>query len=174
MKKIVSLLFVFAIVITSCTGDQGIPGPPGPPGNTGATGPNGGIITSSAFEIKIDFNLANQFEHTESYGFEVLESDVALVFILWATENGNDIWRLLPQSVPFNDGTNLIYNFDFSQVDVRFFLDGTTNFTTLASKWTQNQVFRVVVVPADNIDGIDVSNLNEVIQLYNIKDFELK
>ncbi|MEO9076912.1 MAG: hypothetical protein ABI263_06405 [Gelidibacter sp.] len=174
MKKIISLVFVFTLIFTACTGDQGIAGPPGPPGNTGAQGPEGGIIASSAFEIDITFNLANQFSYTEDYGFEVLESDVALVYILWNNPDGSDVWRLLPQSVPFSDGTNLIYNFDFTQEDVRFFLDGTTNFTTLPTKWTQNKTFRVVVIPADNIDGLDVSNLNEVMQLTNISNFEMK
>ena len=40
------------------------------------------------------------------------------------------------------------------------FLDGTTDFDTLDDAWTQNQVFRVVVVPADNVDRIDTSNLD--------------
>ena len=66
----------------------------------------------------------------------------------------------------------MVYNYDFTQADVRFFLDGTTNFLTLGPEWTQNQVFRVVVVPADNVDGIDVSNLYEVMSVNNIESFE--
>ena len=50
-------------------------------------------------------------------------------------------------------------------------LDGTTNFLTLGPEWTQNQVFRVVVVPADNVDGIDVSNINNVMEIANIESF---
>lgn len=173
MKKIVTLIFLTAILATACTGDQGPMGPPGPPGNTGSPGNDGGIIVSSAFEIDVTFNAANNFSFTENYGFEVLESDVTLVYIVWETIDGVDIWRLLPQTVTFNTGT-LIYNFDFTQTDVRFFLDGTVDFTTLDPEWTDNQVFRVVVIPADNVDGIDFSNLNEVMQSYHIDTFEMK
>ncbi|MBO3098200.1 hypothetical protein [Gelidibacter pelagius] len=173
MKKIVSLLFVTAMLMTACTGSQGPPGPPGPPGNTGTPGNDGGIIASSAFEIDVTFNADNEFSFTENYGFEVLKSDVTLVYILWDTIDGTDIWRLMPQMVTFNNG-NLIYNFDFTQTDVRFFLDGTVDFTTLGTEWTNNQVFRVVVIPADNVDGIDISNLNEVMQSYHIESFEMK
>src|SRR5690606_22504384 len=152
---------------------QGPVGPPGPPGNSGLPGEDGGIIVSSAFEIDVTFNAANAYSHTENYGFEGLESDVTLVYVLWDTVNGKDVWRLMPQTVAFNDG-NLIYNFDFTQTDVRFFLDGTTNFGALASEWTNNQIFRVVVVPADNVDGVDFSNLNEVMQSYHIQNFKIK
>lgn len=166
MKKIASLLFVFAIVLTSCSGDQGPVGPPGPAGEPG------GIIVSSAFEIEVDFNSGNDYSHTEDYGFEVLDTDVTLVYISWETQSGKDIWRLLPQSVTFNDGT-LVYNYDFTQTDVRFFLDGTKDPSTLDAEWTQNQVFRVVVIPADNV-GFDPSNLNDVMQANGITSFEIK
>ncbi|TDU39879.1 hypothetical protein BXY82_1914 [Gelidibacter sediminis] len=170
MKKIASLLFVLAISLTACTGDQGPPGPPGPPGFDGA---DGGIVTASAFEIDVNFNAANNYSFTENYGFEVLVSDVTLVYILWETSNGVDIWRMLPQTVRFDDG-DLVYNFDFTQTDVRFFLDGTTDFSKLSSDWTQNQVFRVVVVPADNIDGVDVSDINLVMQAAQIEHVDVK
>jgi hypothetical protein len=164
MKKILSLVAITALLFTACEGDQG---PPGPQGN------NGNIIASSAFEIEVDFNAENNFEYFEAYGFNVLPSDVTLVYILWETINGDNIWRLTPQTVPFDDG-DLVYNFDFTRTDVRLFLDGTTNFNTLGAEWTQNQVFRVVVVPADNVDGMDVSNLNAVMQANNIESFEMK
>lgn len=152
------------VVLTACQGDQG---PPGPPGMTG------GQIVSKAFEIEIDFNTGNNFEYTEAYGFQVYPSDVTLVYILWETVNGQDIWRMMPQTVEFGDG-NLVYNFDFTRTDVRFFLDGSVNLVNLDPSYTQNQVFRVVVVPADNVDGLDLSNLNEVMRYNNIIEFERK
>ena len=106
--------------------------------------------------------------------FEIFESDIVLVYILWDTINGQDIWRLMPQTVYFDDDTNLVYNFDFTQDDVRFFLDGTTDFSTLDDVWTQDQVFRVVVVPADNVDGIDVSDINAVMNLIDIQSIDLR
>lgn len=168
MKRLLPLFTVFALVFTSCEGPQG------PPGFDGLDGLDGEIIASSAFEIVIDFNTVNDFEYIEAYGFNVLPSDVTLVYILWDTQNGQDIWRLMPQTVYFDDDTNLVYNFDFTQDDVRFFLDGTTDFSTLDDVWTQEQVFRVVVVPADNVDGIDVSDINAVMNLIDIQSIDLR
>ena len=125
MKRLLSLFTVFTLLLTACEG------PMCPPGFDGLDGLDGEIIVSSAFEIEIDFNDANNFEYIEAYGFNVLPSDVTLVYILWDTDNGQDIWRLMPQTVYFNDGSNLVYNFDFTQEDVRFFLDGTTDFNAL-------------------------------------------
>ncbi|BAO77632.1 hypothetical protein [Winogradskyella sp. PG-2] len=164
MKKIVSFLTVFALLLTACEGPQG------PPGFDGFDGLDGEIIASSAFEIELDFIEADNYEFIEAYGFDVLPTDVTLVYILWETLNGQDVWRLVPQTVQFNDG-NLVYNYDFTQTDVRFFLDGTTDFTTLDDAFTLAQVFRVVVVPADNVGRTDITDINNVISKYNIESF---
>lgn len=161
MRKLVVLLSVFTLLLSACEGD------PGPPGQDGL---NGSIIASSAFEIEINFTTSNNYEYIEAYGFEVLPTDVTLVYILWETLNGQDIWRLIPQTVDFEDG-NLIYNYDFTQTDVRFFLEGSIDFSILDSSYTENQIFRVVVIPADNVGRVDYSNFNTVIEHYNIASF---
>lgn len=169
MKKLLTLsTTVFFILLASCTGPQG---PPGPPGFNGAPGQDGGLLVANAFEIVIDFNAQNDYEYIEPYGFEVFPFDVTLVFILWEQINGDEIWRILPQSVTFPDG-NLVYNYDFTQADVRFFLDGTTDFSVLDNTWTQNQVFRVVVVPADNVGRQNLTDLNAIMEIYGITEFE--
>ena len=171
MKRLFSLFTVFALLFIACEGPQG---PPGFDGLDGLDGLDGTIIASSAFEIEIDFNDANNYEFIEAYGFEALPSDVTLVYILWETDNGQDIWRLMPQTTYLNDDSTLVYNFDFTQDDVRFFLDGTADFSTLDDVWTQDQVFRVVVVPADNVDGIDVTDINAVLSLNNIQAIDYR
>ena len=163
MKRILSLITVFTLLLTACEGPQG------PPGFDGLNGLDGEIIASSAFEIVLDFTEDNNYEFIEAYGFQVLPTDVTLVYILWETINGQDVWRLMPQTVEFEDG-NLVYNYDFTQTDVRFFLDGSTNFSTLDNVFTRNQVFRVVVVPADNVGRLDISNFDLVRQEFNIID----
>jgi len=166
MKHILSFITVITLLLTSCQGPQG------PPGFNGLDGQDGDIIASSAFEIELDLNENNNYEFFEAYGFEVLPTDVTLVYILWETINGQDIWRLMPQTVYFDDG-ELVYNYDFTQTDVRLFLDGTTDFALLDSAFTLNQVFRVVVVPADNVGktSINYSNLEAVMTLYGIETF---
>ena len=65
----------------------------------------------------------------------------------------------------------MVYNYDFTQNDVRFFLDGTTDFSLLDPGYTDEQVFRVVVVPADNVGRLDISNLEAVQQEFGITEF---
>lgn len=162
MKHISYFILAFAsFLLTSCTGD------------TGPQGPSGGLLVSSAFEIEIDFSAENDYSFIEAYGFNVFPSDVTLVYILWDTVNGQDIWRLLPQTVEFDDGT-LVYNYDFTQTDVSFFLEGSIDLNNLSNEWTQNQIFRVVVIPADNIDGLDTSDLNVIMQASSIENFNIR
>ena len=165
MKRILSFISVFALLLTACEG------PPGPPGFNGYDGEDGGIIVSSAFEIVLDFNAANNYEFIEPYGFDVFPTDVTLVYILWENIDGLDVWRLVPQTVEFDDG-NLVYNYDFTQVDVRFFLEGSTNFSTLDFSYTRSQVFRVVVIPADNLGRVDLSDIDSVSSFYGITNFQ--
>ncbi|GGI57824.1 hypothetical protein [Winogradskyella haliclonae] len=156
MKRI--LTFIFAItLLNSCTTEEIVQ-------------VQNNDFVSSAFEIVVDFNAANNYEFIEPYGFNVFPSDVTLVYILWDTINGQDVWRLVPQTVIFDNGDDLVYNFDFTQDDVRFFLEGS-DLDNVDDIWTQNQVFRVVVVPADNVGRVDNSDINVVMQRHGITSF---
>lgn len=169
MKRVLSFITVFALLLTACEGD---PGPQGPPGFDGLDGLDGVNIVGQAFEISLDFTPENNYEFIEAYGpnFDVFPSDVTLVYISWEVDNGEDIWRLLPQTEYFDDGV-LVYNYDFTQTDVRFFLGGTTDFSTLDPSYTDGQVFRVVVVPADNVGRVDLSDFDAVTQMFGITEF---
>ena len=101
MKRLLSVFSVFTLLFMACEGPQG---PPGFDGYDGFDGADGGLIVASAFEIVVDFNAANNYEFIEAYGFEVFPSDVTLVYILWDTIDGQDVWRLMPQTVVFNEG----------------------------------------------------------------------
>lgn len=162
MKK---LMFLMVLVVGAAC--QGPMGPEGLPGEDGE------IIASKAFEIEVDFNDANDYAHLEEYGFNVLSSDVTLVYALWGAENGKDIWRLLPQQVFFEEGL-LQYNFDFTDVDVNIFLDATFPLSTLSSQWTNDQVFRVVVVPADLVGRPNYADYDATMMRFNLtdKDFQ--
>jgi hypothetical protein len=158
MKKLMFLL-VLAVGV-ACEGPEG---PIGPPGDDGE------IIASKAFEIEVDFNEANNYAYLEPYGFDVLSSDVTLVYALWGAENGKDIWRLLPQQVFFEEGL-LQYNFDFTDVDVNIFLDATFPLSALGSEWTNDQVFRVVVVPADLVGRPNYADYDATMKRFNLSD----
>lgn len=158
MKKLMFLMLL--VVSVACEG---------PMGPEGLPGEDGEIIASKAFEIEVDFNEANNFAHLEEYGFNVLSSDVTLVYVLWDTENGNDIWRLLPQQVFFQEGL-MQYNYDFTNVDVNIFLDATFDLSALGSQWTNDQVFRVVVVPADLVGRPNYADYDATMKRFNLSD----
>jgi hypothetical protein len=162
MKK---LLFLMVLAVgVACEG---------PMGPEGIPGEDGSIIASKAFEIEVDFTESNDYAHLEPYGFDVLSSDVTLVYVLWDVENSKDIWRLLPQQVFFEEG-QMQYNFDFTDVDVNIFLDATFPLSILDSEWTADQVFRVVVVPADIAGRVYYSDYNATMKSLKLtdKDFQ--
>lgn len=162
MKK---LLFLMVLALgVACEGPMG---PEGLPGEDGL------IIASKAFEIEVDFTEANDYSHVEPYGFEVLTSDVTLVYVLWDVENGKDIWRLLPQQVFFDEGL-MQYNFDFTDVDVKLFLDATFPLPMVSNQWTANQVFRIVVVPADLVGRPNYSDYEATMERFNMTDTDFQ
>lgn len=163
MKRIL-ILFLTTVLFTNCTNEEIVQ-------------ENNYFFEASAFEIEnVDFNPSTNFDNDyrvrEFYGFQVLPTDVPLVYILWEIlSNGTEIWRPLPQTVIFNDGNDLVYNYDFTQSYVDFFLEGS-DLDNLDSIWTQNQVFRVVVVPSVNVGRVDLSDLNAVMNFYGITEFK--
>src|SRR5690554_5134242 len=166
MKRLMMLAVAINIVLL-----QGCEGPMGP---QGPQGQDGGLIASSAFELgNVNFTEGNNYQVRESYGFEIMPYDVVLVYILWETEEGKDVWRLLPQSAFFQNG-ELQYNFDYDDEEVRMFLDGNIDFASLDNSWLRDQVFRIVVVPADNVGRIDYSDYEGVTRMLNIgeEDFQ--
>ncbi|CAI8182051.1 MAG: Uncharacterised protein [Formosa sp. Hel1_33_131] len=167
MKRILTFMTLFTLLLTACEGA------PGPAGFDGLDGQDGELIVADAFQITdVDFISSDDFQVTFE-GFDLIESDVALVYIKWILDDGTITWRQLPQTVFFNNGV-LIYNFDFTQDTITFFLDGTIDFNFLDNSWTQNQEFRVVIVPANQVNSVDSSDLNTVMALGNIENFEVK
>ncbi len=163
MKTIKSIFYVIAvIIITSCEGPQG---PPGEPGTN---------ILGTVFEMQGDFTADNDYMLYYQFpsNFEVYDSDVVLVYMLWEQTNGLDVWRLMPQTVAlktiypdWSETDVLQYNFDYTYYDVQVFLEGTMDFSTLLPAETDNQVFRIVVVPADFVaqKSVDINDMNSLL-----------
>ena len=51
------------------------------------------------------------------------------------------------------------------------FLDSTLDLNTLGAEWIQNQTFRIVIIPASQINGVDISDINTVMAIGNIEAF---
>lgn len=163
MKTITAILFLLtAVLITSCEG------PMGPPGLDGLDGDN---MIGTVFEIEGDFTPQNNYMLYYQFpaNFKVYDGDIVLVYILWEISGGTDVWRLLPQTVVLDDGI-LQYNFDYTINDVQIFLEGTTDFNRLRPAETDDQIFRIAVLPAAFAQNksIDVTDLDVVMKSLNI------
>ncbi len=159
MKKLcIAFLTIFAIVATSCEGD------PGPPGADGVN------FVGQSFERTINFTPANNYEEYIQIPLtiELLPTDMTLVYILWEQDplTGNDVWRLIPQTVYTDSGEEFQYNYDYAFDEVRVFIDAPVNFdfNSLSAAATLNQTFRVVVLPVDfvNSRNLNVNDYNEI------------
>lgn len=181
MKNKIFMLWNFVFLIStvllfSCEGPAGPPGPPGTRGQDGQDGLDGDSFLGSVFEIQDNFTSENNYELFFEFPetVEVFSSDIVLVYILWEQYTDSygellDVWRLLPQTVFLEEGT-LQYNYDYTYYDVLIFLDGTIDFASLLPAETDNQVFRIVVLPADYAQSksLDVSDYDAVMKTLRI------
>ncbi|MGB5648222.1 collagen-like protein [Muriicola sp.] len=180
MKKM--SLFFSALAVVFMISCEGPAGPPGPPGFDGFDGQDGINILGTVFEIEGSFNQANDYALLYEFPttVEVFESDVVLVYILWdQAEDGNgdpvDIWRLLPQTRLLDQGI-LQYNFDHTFFDVSVFLESDFDLATLQTGDTDNQVFRIAVLPAayGTTGKLDTSNIDAVMRALNVSENEVQ
>lgn len=171
MKTIKGIILIVALAIfSSCEGPVG---PVGPPGENGVN------ILGSIFEVQGDFTSGGNYtlNFTFPNDFEVFDSDIVLVYILWEQANDGqiDVWRLLPQTVVLEEGV-LQYNFDYTVADVQIYLEGTIPFSSLLPSETDNQVFRIAVVPADFAakKSVDINDLGAVMKSLDINPTSLE
>jgi hypothetical protein len=138
MKKILAFSIFSIFLFTACEG------PAGPPGPAGIN------ILGQVFEVTINLNGNNNYQKliTIPSSIEVYESDVLLVYRYEGSFDNADIWTPLPATYFDANGT-FLYTFNHTYFDVKFFLDGNFNLNTLGIEWTNDQTFRIAVVPAE-------------------------
>lgn len=165
MKTLSRLILLLSVALFAAC--EGPAGPPGMPGEDGLDGVN---ILGTTFEIQGSFTPANEYMLYYQFpsNFEVYDGDVVMVYILWELSDGTDVWRALPQTQFFNEGP-MIYNFDFTLNDVQIYIDGTINPDILAPEWTDDQVFRIAVLPSDlaQNNSVDINNYESVMRALN-------
>lgn len=139
MKKI-SLLLALIFLTLSCEGDRG---PQGPPGR------DGGIEFATVYEIERDLRPQDGYTFIFEFpGGEIPESDIVQVFLSEDRINGNDLWTPLPAIFFFDDGSQVVYNYNHTSFDVEVFLtDNNFNLDTVPDEYVFNKRFRIVVIP---------------------------
>ncbi len=175
MKKTILALSVFlALVLVSCEG------PMGPPGSNGIPGTDGSLFEAAAFEITINMNLdtdLNRYEFVSQYppDIELIPDDVVLMYRLEEVNNGLNVWRQLPQPF-FSDQGLLYYNFDFTQSNYSVFLEPEFDAATVDAGLVQEQVFRIVVIPAylGTSSKLDKSNIGAVLNALGMEENDVR
>lgn len=141
-----TLLLVTIFALASCSER----GPTGPEGPRGPQGPPGPEILPLAFEFNATLDITSGFEHFQGIPSEidVFDSDLILVFVLedFIPEDDLDVWRKLPV-IEFNNRGTLLFDYDFTMIDIRLFLDA--NYNLGSNDGFQNVLIRAVHVPAD-------------------------
>lgn len=158
MKTIAALLFM-TVVLISCgeRGPVGPEGPPGPPGQDGAE------ILPTSFEFNATLSPENNFEFFSGIpeDIEVFDSDVMIAFVLedYIEEDDLEVWRQLPIA-EFNSRGTVLFDFDFTAIDVRVFLDA--NYNLNASDGYQDVLIRAVHIPADFAAKMKTESLKNI------------
>jgi|SRR6056297_883842 len=150
MKKTTKFLLstiAFFLLLTGC-GEQGPVGPRGP------EGPAGPSILPISFEFEVDLNQSNDFSFIQGIpsGIEVLGQDVMLAYVFedYLEEDDLEVWRKLPLT-EFNASGTLLYDYDFTVVDLRIFLDA--NYALGPADEFESLLIRAVHVPADFLNN---------------------
>ncbi|SFA84834.1 hypothetical protein SAMN05660845_0612 [Flavobacterium swingsii] len=169
MKKIILLLaFISMITLQSCTVHEEVVTPVQTTDND---------TISEVLEYTVSFNSGNNYKRLITFNRPIYTSDMVLVYRLDnnLVNNGTDVWRQMPQTYYLGTTGELDYNFDFTNYDVNIFLGANFDLNTLSSDWTQNQTFRIVIVPAyfGNKMAIDYSNYDAVVKAYNLDDSKI-
>ncbi|WP_366184486.1 hypothetical protein [Flavobacterium ovatum] len=164
MKKIIllfSLLGIFAIQSCTVQEDRSV-----------SVVDNDTI--SEVFEVVTSFNSTNNYSKVVSLSPAIYSSDVVLMYRLNGTYQGNDVWKLMPESFYFSNGSlDFGYRYDFTKYSINVYMVGN-DLGSVSTDFRLSQVLRIVIVPGSFSKSVDITNYNEVIATLNLKDKEIQ
>ena len=181
MKKIFTLLFISIFTLTSC-GNDGAIGPQGPPGADGLDGLDGLGYT---FEETVTFDyFSNEnlysaiIQISDDIATAHPEADAVLVYRLEVQTDdiGDfDTWSLIPQNFFIDEVKTIQYVYNHTPSDVEVIIDGNFNLSTLDAGFTENQTFRVIVIPSRIFSsGLNLADMEAVMKALDIKEADVK
>ena len=148
MKNLFLTFLCFGLILTSCDDNDD----------------NLDFVTvASTFEEVVDFTSADGFIASEFIdipnNINVTNGEVPLVFLLDPSTtgpNGEDVFEPITRTFFFDDGGFAEYRFNFSVaslndgggvIDIELVLE-SDDFDALGPAFTDNQIFRIVIVPS--------------------------
>jgi hypothetical protein len=169
MRRITLLLaFISMIALQSCTVHEETVAPVQTDNDT----------ISEVLEYTRSFTTTNNFSTFVTFPHAIYSSDMVLAYRLSGIDSGNDVWKLLPETYYFNDGTlDFKYDFDFTKYDATIYMEGF-DLPGVSTSYRTNQVFRIVVIPGyfgnKTSNNVDFSDYHAVIKAYNLDDSKIK
>jgi len=163
-KTTIILAFIGMILFQSCVKEEVI-----------VSDINDQDTISEVFEYSnVNFTNGNGYRVLLNFPHTIYSSDMVLVYRLSDYGSAGDVWKLLPETYYFNDGTlDFGYRNDFTRYDAEIVLFGY-DLPGLSNIYKLNQVLRVVVIPAyfgNRMEApIDLNDYNSVLNHYNIDD----
>lgn len=161
MKKITLWFAIMGIVVVqSCTVSE--------VGNA-----NDNDTISEVYEyVNVDLTSTNNYRAVLNFPHPTYTSDMVLIYRLAATGTSGDVWKVLPETYYFNDGTlDFGYRNDFTRYDAEVTLFGY-DLLGLNTSLKLDQIFRVVIIPGyfgnKNAAAIDFSNYSEVERYFQL------
>lgn len=128
---------------------------------------------SEVFEYTNVNFLPNDYTVTLVYPHSIYTSDMVLVYRLSGSFGGNDVWKLLPETYFFDDGTlDLRYDFDFTINDAEVKIEGF-DLAGVSNAFKLNQILRVVTIPgyqANKNSKVDFKDYKAVVKAYHINE----
>ncbi|KMQ68076.1 hypothetical protein ACM39_09460 [Chryseobacterium sp. FH2] len=160
MKKFLPILLLafVSLFIYSCDNDDNVVAD----GNT----------YSKMRDVNVTLNSSNNYGYVEP--LSINSTDVVLVYRRDVAQNNG--WQLIPKTYYLSGGRELDYNFLFNSQQVEIYVDGidpSTLSSAEAGTYLNNQIFRIVLVPASagkNTNTVDTNDYNAVIKYYGLDD----
>jgi hypothetical protein len=148
MKKILLLFAALgSLTLSSCTDDDR---------------PDNDTI-AEVFELTdIDFAPDGSGRYTVLYPLQptIFDSDVVLVYRI-VNDEGFLVKQPIPRTLYLDGGDEIDYDFNFTSEDILFIMDANFDLAD-APAYTQNQSFRVAIVPGYFSSTVDVNDYDAV------------
>lgn len=116
--------------------------------------------------------LPNDYSVVLDFPHSIYESDMVLVYRLSGNFQGEPVWKLLPETYYFDDGTlDFRFDNDFTRFDTEVHLEGF-DLANLSNNVKLNQTLRVVVIPAafGKTNSVDFKNYKAVVKAFHIDE----
>lgn len=170
MKKILTLFAVVGLMaFTSCSDDD----------NDNVDYDTVGTVYENTSNNYYNFNPSsnplNNFRVRFNFPQRLIDSDVVLVYRYGGVDSGRDVWEFLPETHFFDNGTrNFSYDFTFSDSFVDIYLNGNGLTDPELDEYRFNQIFRIVVVPADFAASVNKNNYLEVMKAGKLDESQVQ